>query len=121
MLRVAPDELVGALIDDGEPDAAWEAAEKYGCAPGSWLEVARLRAGRHPVDVLPGYRALIHDCARRTGRRSYREVADLLGELRSASDRSGRLPEFHEFLAALRLRHKRKTALLDELNRARLD
>jgi hypothetical protein len=120
ILRASPDDLVWSLLDDGEPDAAWEAAEKYGCSPHPWLDIARLRAEHHPVDVLPGYRALINDCAERTGRRHYREAVSLLGELRQASRRCDRLAEFGEFVAALRMRHRRKTALLNEMDQAGL-
>jgi hypothetical protein len=117
-LRSSPDDLVRALIDDGDPDSAWESAEKYGCSPGPWLEVARLRVDRHPADVLPGYRALVHECAQRTGRSAYRDAVSLLRELRDASEKAGRPQEFHEFVAMLRERHRRKSALLDELDRA---
>ena len=115
------DALVGALLDDAEPDEAWLAAEKYGCQPPLWLEVARLRATRHPADVLPGYRTLIEEHAIHTGRRRYREAVNLLRELRSASEGSGRLAEFHAFVGELRARHRRKPALLNELDQAQLD
>jgi hypothetical protein len=114
------DQLVGALLDDADPDEAWLAAEKYGCEPALWLEVARLRAVHHPSDVLAGYRALVEATATRTGRRHYREAVNLLRELRSASMAAGRLPEFRAFLGELRARHPRKRALLDELDAAAL-
>jgi hypothetical protein len=115
--RGAGDALVGALLDDEDPDEAWQAAEKYGCEPQLWLTVARIRALNHPADVLPGYRTLIDEAAARTGRRHYREVVNLLRELRSASEAAGELAAFHGFVADLRGRHRRKSALLDELNR----
>lgn len=116
----AADALVGALLDDSEPGEAWQAAEKYGCAPQLWLDVARLRAVDHPADVLPGYRTLVSDSANRTGRRHYRQAVNLLRELRSASEAAGRLSQFDAFLGELRARFKRKSALLDEVDRARL-
>jgi hypothetical protein len=70
--------------------------------------------------VLPGYRSLIAELAARTGRRAYREAVELLGELLALSRRCGREDEFGEFVAGLRERHRRKTALLDELDRAGL-
>ena len=122
----AGDALVGALLDDAKtdeatPDEAWLAAEKYGCAPQLWLEVARKRAINHPSDVISGYRSLIEDRATDVGRRQYREVVRLLRELRSAAEGSGRLPDFHTFLGELRARHRRKSALLDELDQAQVD
>lgn len=119
VLRAAPpDELVGALLDDGEVADAWVAAEQDGCTPTRWLEVARLRAATHPAEVLPGYRALIEAGATRTGRRHYREAADLIRELRTAAQRCGQTEEAERFVADLRARHRRKSALLDELDRA---
>ncbi|HEV2781990.1 MAG TPA: hypothetical protein VGX25_21585 [Actinophytocola sp.] len=114
------DDIVGAMIDDVDPDAAWAAAARYGCAAPLWLEVARHHAERRPADVLPGFRALIIECAARTGRRHYREAVALLHELRALSERCGRRTEFAEFVGALRTRHRRKRALLDELDRAHL-
>ncbi|HET9142886.1 hypothetical protein [Actinophytocola sp.] len=118
VLTVSGDALVGALLDDGELDAAWEAAEKYGCTRPVWLEVARRWVTRHPADVLPGYRALVQESAERTGRTHYRQAAALLTELRAAAAQCARLDEFTEFLAVLRTRHRRKPALLDELDKA---
>jgi hypothetical protein len=115
VLTVSGDALVGALLDDGELDAAWEAAEKYGCDRPVWLEVARQWVDRHPADVLPGFRALVRESAERTGRGHYRQAAALLGELRAAAQRCDRLDELDDFVAVLRARHRRKTALLDEL------
>jgi hypothetical protein len=120
VLRSAPDELVGALIDDGDPESAWESAEKYGCSSGPWLEVARIRVRQHPADVLPGYRGLVHECLQRTGRGVYREAVSLLLESREASEKSGQAGEFLEFVAVLRERHRRRSALLDEFDKAGL-
>jgi uncharacterized Zn finger protein len=121
ILRDAPGELAGALLDDGAPDEAWAAAERVDCPRPAWLEAARRRAADHPADVLPGYRALIEQAATRPGRRAYREVADLLRELRAAATRAGELAGYRVLLAELRERHRRRTAFLDELDRAQLD
>jgi hypothetical protein len=109
------DELVGALLDDGASDEAWQAAEKYGCAPPLWLTVARLRTTEHPADVLPGFRALIENLAAMSGRPNYRRAAGLLDELRETAARCGRAAEVDEFVEQLRARHRRKRALLNEL------
>ncbi len=118
--RGVGDALVGALLDDEDPDEAWQAAEKYGCEPQLWLNVARIRAINHPADVLPGYRTLIEHSAAQTGRRHYRQAVNLLQELRSVSEAAGQHPQFQRFIGELRARHKRKSALLDEVDRAQL-
>jgi hypothetical protein len=117
--KAAGDDVVGALWDDGRADDAWAAAASHGCGEALWLTVARHRAEQHPGDVLPGYRALIADRATRTGRRNYQEIVALLHELQTLSLRSDRGAEFAEFLITLRNRHRRKPALLAELDRAR--
>lgn len=110
-------ELVGALLDDGEVAAAWEAAEKYGCADGVWLEVARAHGRDRPGQVLAGYRRVITGCLSRTGRDAYREVGVLLEELREVARRCDESAGFAEFVAELRTRHARRRVLLAELDR----
>jgi hypothetical protein len=118
VLRVSPDDLAGALLDDGDVAHAWQVAEK--CTPTGWLEVARRWEADHPADVMPGYRALITEYAAGTGRPAYRRAVTHLGALHTAATRANRLGEFHDFLTLLRERHHRKTALLNELDRAGL-
>ncbi|MCT2585222.1 SWIM zinc finger family protein [Actinophytocola gossypii] len=111
------DELVGALLDDGEPAEAWQAAEKHGCGDRAWLEAARPHGVEHPAEVLAGYRRVIDNSLVRTGRDAYREVATLLVELRDLSARCGEEPAFTALVADIRARHHRRRALLVELNR----
>ncbi|OLF05449.1 hypothetical protein BLA60_35955 [Actinophytocola xinjiangensis] len=108
--RGEPDELVGVLIDDGDLTEAWRAAEKYDCGDRTWLEVARLRSADHPEEVVDGYRRVINNAARRTGRDAYREVAALLAELAEITSVS-------ELAAEIRGRYPRRRALLAELDR----
>lgn len=111
------DELVGVLLDDGEPAEAWRAAEKHGCGDRVWLEAARTHGRDDPDEVLVGYRRVIENCLRRTGRDAYREVAALLEELRELSARCGAEPAFAALVADIRARHPRRRALLVELDR----
>lgn len=113
VLTASPVELVGALVDDGDVDEAWEAAVKYDCVG---VEVARLRAARHPEDVVPAYESLVESCLCRGGRDSYRQAGILLQELVSVADRCG--VSVSGFVSGLKARHSRKPALLDELRRA---
>lgn len=111
------DELVGALLDDGEPAEAWRAAEKHGCGDRAWLEVARTRGAEHPADVLAGWRDAVHGCLRRTGRDAHREAGILLAELRDLSARCAEEASFHALVAEIRTRYQRRPTLLAELSR----
>ncbi|MFC4856262.1 SWIM zinc finger family protein [Actinophytocola glycyrrhizae] len=108
-----PDELVGALLDDGDVEEAWLAAVKHDCAG---VEVVRLRAETHPAEVLAAYRALVTECLSRGGRECYREAGVLLKELAACAQRCGE--SVSGFVASLRTAHVRRPALLDELRRA---
>jgi tetratricopeptide (TPR) repeat protein len=113
VLTAEPPELVGALLDDDEVAQAWQAAVKYDCVA---VEVARRRGETDPAEVLPAYRALVEKCLTRNSRDAYREAGMLLRELSTMADRCGE--SVTEFVAALRTRHTRKPALLDELRKA---
>lgn len=115
--EVAADELVGALLDDGEPADAWQAAEKHGCRHRAWLEVARTHGRAHPAEVLAGYREAVRRCLARTGRDAYREVGVLLEELCDLSARCGEEVAFAALVAEIRTRYQRRRALLTELAR----
>jgi uncharacterized Zn finger protein len=111
------DELAGALLDDGEPVEAWQAAEKHGCGERVWLEVARRHGADHPADVLPGMREVVDRVLSRSGREASREVAVLLEELRDLSTRAGERRSFDALVGWIRERHQRRPTLLAELDR----
>ncbi|MPZ86010.1 MAG: hypothetical protein GEV28_38815 [Actinophytocola sp.] len=111
------DELVGALLDDGEPAQAWQAAEKHGCGDRAWLEVARTRGAAHPAEVLAGWRDAVRRCLRRSGRDAHREAGILLEELRDLSAGCAEEESFHALVAEIRTRYQRRPTLLAELSR----
>jgi hypothetical protein len=45
--------LVNVLLEEGDVQAAWEAAHNGGCLEGVWLTLARQRAQQHPRDAIP--------------------------------------------------------------------
>ncbi len=108
-----PEELVGALLDDGSVEEAWLAAVKHDCVA---VEVVRARAETHPAEVMAAYRTLVTECFSRGGRDCYREACVMLKEMAACADRSGE--SVGGFVASLKLAHARKPALLDELRRA---
>jgi uncharacterized Zn finger protein len=113
VLERSPEELVGALLDDEEPQEAWETATKYDCVG---LEVTRSHATTDPAEAIPAYRRLVESALTRPGRDAYREAAILLQELAKAA---AQIDEpITGFVTALKTQHARKPALLDELRRA---
>jgi uncharacterized Zn finger protein len=112
--------LVEILLDEGEPEAAWQTAIEGGCAENLWLRLARTRATTHPADAIPVLlRAADHAIDQRT-RDSYRMATSLLREAKSLSIRCGRHAEFDDHLTALRHTHRTKWALRQELDHAHL-
>lgn len=113
--------LVEILLAEADIDGAWRAAKAGGCVDGTWLRLARRRAHTHPADAVPIFLAAAdHAILMMQSRDNYQRAAQLLVEAQPLAKESGRAEEFEAHLAAFRAAHKRKRALLDELNRARL-
>jgi hypothetical protein len=112
--------LVDALLSEGDIDAAWRAAKLGGCRDKTWLRLATLRAHTHPADAIPVFLEAADAEILWKKRDSYRAAAKLLLEAQKLYEHTDRLAEFKSYMAALRLEHKPKTALQDELTRARL-
>jgi uncharacterized Zn finger protein len=107
--------LVDVLIDDGDVDAAWRAAEGR-ANERQWLALADLVRDERPADALAVYRRAIEPRTRRTGDGNYREIARLLLLARDCHRRLGTEEEFAAYLAALRAGQKRKRNLMGILD-----
>ncbi|MEV6210038.1 hypothetical protein [Kitasatospora sp. NPDC051914] len=107
--------LIDALIDDGDLDAAWEAAP--GCAgTRQWLTLAdRIRESR-PADALGVYLRAIEPLKQITGDSNYQEIARLLLNARACHRVLGTEPDFADYVVALRADQKRKRNLLKILD-----
>jgi uncharacterized Zn finger protein len=114
----AADPLVTILLATGDVDAAWAAANEFGCSGPFMFAVADRRAQTHPGDAIPVYTRGIESAVAQTNRSGYAEAARLLAVLKELHQRAG--SDFAGYLADLKDRHRRKTALLAELQRARL-
>jgi uncharacterized Zn finger protein len=107
--------LVDALIDDGDAEAAWLAAEGR-ASDRQWLVLADLVRDDRPADALEAYRRAIEPLTRLTGDGNYREIARLLLLARACHRRLGTEQEFAADLAALRTDQRRKRKLLKILD-----
>ncbi|GAA4635905.1 SWIM zinc finger family protein [Actinoallomurus vinaceus] len=107
--------LVDVLIDDGEVDAAWRAAEGR-ANERQWLALADLVRGERPADALEVYRRAVELRTQRTGDGNYREVARILLLARDCHRQLGADEEFTAYLAALHTAQKRKRNLMKILD-----
>jgi uncharacterized Zn finger protein len=108
--------LVDALLDDGDLDAAWQAAP--GCAEErQWLTLADRSKDTRPADALAVYLRLIEPLRKKTGERTYQQVARLLLAVRSCHQHLGTEGEFTAYLTTLRADQRRKPNLMKALDR----
>ncbi|THA57236.1 SWIM zinc finger domain-containing protein [Streptomyces sp. A1136] len=104
--------LIDALLDDGDVEAAWQAATETGADDRQWLTLAdRSRPGR-PADALRVYLRLIEPLLKETGNAVYEQVASLLLGMRACHQRLRTQADFMEYVTALRAAHKRKRNLM---------
>jgi uncharacterized Zn finger protein len=103
--------LIDALLDDGDLDAAWEAAPGY-AGNRQWLTLAdRVRDSR-PADALEVYCRAIEPLKQITGDGNYQQIASLLLRARTCHQELGTETDFANYLAALRADQKRKRNLM---------
>jgi len=107
--------LVDALIDDGDVDAAWAAAE--GVAPAQQrLRLADASITSRPGDALAVYLKAIEPLKAMTGDKTYRQMASLLLSIRACHQALGTTAEFTRYLTVLRMEQKRKRNLMKILD-----
>jgi len=102
---------ISALIDDGDINAAWNAAEGT-ASPSQWLTLADLLSADRPADALPVYLRAIEPLRSLTGDAVYQQFAGLLIKIRDCHERLGTGPQFTGYLAMLRADQKRKRNLI---------
>jgi len=115
-------ELVWVFLWEGDPDAAWQAANEGGCTPDLRLELADRRRAEHPGDALNVYRRHVEDVIARKDKRAYREAVRLIDEtMRELFAEDGRPEGFSAYVEEVRTGHKAKRnlmKLMDELTPA---
>ena len=107
--------LVDALLDDGDLDAAWEAA-KDAASDAQWLRLADASTATRPVDALAVYMRAIAPLKSLTGDRVYHRMATLLLSARACHETLGTTDKFGRYMSALRLDQKRKRKLIKILD-----
>lgn len=105
--------LIDALLDDGDADAAWAAAEgNRAVTTDQWLRLADAVAQRRPADALAVYRRTIDQLRTMTGTDVYHRLASLLLRARDCHVDLGTAQDFRRYLVAFRTDQRRKRALL---------
>ncbi|MER5869513.1 hypothetical protein [Streptomyces sp. NPDC002044] len=104
--------LLDALLDDGDVDAAWQAATETGAHDRQWLTLADRSRVSRPADALGVYLRLIGPLLQETGNAVYEQVTSLLLGMRACHQRLNTQDEFTTYVAALRAAHKRKRNLM---------
>lgn len=103
--------LVDALIDDGDFDAAWEAAAGKANEM-QMLRLADASASARPADALAAYLTAIAPLYQLTGDDAYKRMARLLLSARACHERLGTLEEFEGYVEVIRTDLKRRRNLI---------
>jgi uncharacterized Zn finger protein len=107
--------LVDALLDDGDLDAAWDAA-KDAASEAQWLRLADASITARPADALAVYLRAISGMKSMTGDRVYHRMAGLLLSARACHEAMGTADKFRGYVAGLRAEQKRKRNLMKILD-----
>jgi uncharacterized Zn finger protein len=107
--------LVDALLDDGDLDAAWDAA-KDAAYEDQWLRLADASITARPADALAVYLRAISGMKAMTGDPVYHRLAGLLLSARACHEAMGTADKFRGYVAALRAEQKRKRNLMKILD-----
>lgn len=109
--------LVEVLLWERKLDDAWRQAQRDGCSPNLWLELARRREKRHPRDAVPIYLEQIERAIGVTNKRAYAEAVACLRHVRQLLARLDDPAAFARIVAEVRSKHRRKRNLMALLER----
>lgn len=113
-------ELVRILLWEGDPDAAWQAANEGGCTDGLWLELADRRRGQHPEDALSVYERHVENIIGHKDKRSYEQAVRLIDDtIRTLFAECGRPEDFAAYVDDVRASHKQKRNLMKLMSELR--
>ncbi|MBT2457595.1 hypothetical protein J7E98_23295 [Streptomyces sp. ISL-86] len=108
--------LVDALMDEGDLDAAWQAAAEGYADQQQWLALADRIRERRPADALAVYLRWIEPLRKQTGDATYERMTELLLSARACHRTLGTEGEFATYLATLRADQRRKRKLMAMLD-----
>jgi uncharacterized Zn finger protein len=111
--------LVQLLLSEGDVDAAWQAADRYG--PGwAWRELADRGADARPVDAADLYRPGLEKDLQYPNSKLYPDIAARLARMAELYERGGRSTDFATLIAQIRQDYGRRPSLMKALDAKRL-
>jgi tetratricopeptide (TPR) repeat protein len=107
--------LVQLSLSEGDVDAAWLAADRYG--PGwAWRELADRGAKARPVEAADLYRPQLESDLRYPNTKHYPGIAATLATMAELYERGGRSADFASFIAQIRQDYGRRPSLMKALD-----
>ncbi len=107
--------LVQLCLSEGDVDAAWQAADRYG--PGwAWRELADRGAEARPVEAADLYRPQLEKDLRHPNSKLYPGIAETLATMAELYERGGRSADFASFIAQIRHDYGRRPSLMKALD-----
>jgi uncharacterized Zn finger protein len=111
--------LVQLLLSEGDVNAAWLAADRYG--PGwAWRELADRGAEARPVEAADLYRPQLEKDLRYPNSKLYPGIAATLATMAELYERGDRSTDFASFIAQIRQDYGRRPALMKALDAKKL-
>ena len=111
--------LVQLHMSDGDMDAAWQAADRYG-AGGAWRELAVRGAETRPIAAADLYRPALEKDLRYPNSKIYPDIAETLATMAALYERGGRRDDFASFIAQIRQDYGKRPSLMKALDAKRL-
>jgi hypothetical protein len=103
--------LVQLSLSEGDVDAAWEAADRYG--PGwAWKELAAQGAKARPVAAADLYRPSLENDLRYPNSKLYPDIAATLAKMAKLYERGGHSADFALYIAQIRQDYGRRPSLM---------
>jgi uncharacterized Zn finger protein len=112
-------ELVSIFLWEKRYEEAWQEAQAGGCTDDLWMQLAALREADHPQDALSIYKERIAPLVEITDNAAYEQAVELLRKVRTLMQQLGRVAEFDDYLAALKVEYKRKRNFIKLLSKMR--
>ena len=116
--RAGFDPLVRALVEEGDLNAAWEAADTRSCTSATWRILAERSVASHPDRAAAVLTFLLDGIIAGKNKRAYAEAVEVMGTIRDCLTRAGRDGEFAGVVASVRANHKPKRNLMALLDQA---
>ncbi|MCW2558806.1 MAG: zinc finger, domain protein, partial [Mycobacterium sp.] len=107
--------LVQLCLSDGDVEAAWQAADRYG--PGwAWRELADRGAKARPVEAADLYRPVLEKDLRYPDSKLYPDIAARLATMAKLYEKAGRSAAFASYIAQIRQDYGRRPSLMKALD-----